>query len=139
MNLALGVGFLTATVLLYSWTYGTYRTTNPIPESTAVNEFMVVSLSVIMTGLFALTCAFVIAAALQFDATVAELDAVYGTVVAVCAALCWFLPSRIIAYARSGQKTPGGTSPKGKVSTFPASGSGGKKDASAPDRRRKAA
>lgn len=139
MNLALGAGFLTVTVLLFSWAYGTFRTANPIPESTNVNEFVVVTLSVILTGLFAMTCAFAVATALEFTATMAELDAVYISVIAVCAALCWFLPNRIIAYARSGQKSPTGTSPEGTVSTFPAKGGGRKKGAAAPDRHRKAA
>lgn len=119
MNLALCAGFLTATVLLYSWAYGAFRNENSSLKSSSMNETLAVSVCVALTGLLALTIAFGIASAIAFKATLAEMNAVYLAAIAVCIAMCVLLPRRIRSHASAGHDNPTGSAPTGSVSSFP--------------------
>lgn len=129
MNLAIGAGLLTATVLLYSWAYGVFRNEKSSFRLTKTGETVAVATCVTLTGLIALTLAFVLSAGIQYRETIAELTAVHLGVIAVSAALCWFLPRRIMAQTRAGNDSPDGEAPEGSVSAFPGGGRGKKKAA----------
>jgi len=137
MTLALCAGFLTATVLFYAWTYGAFRNTDQNLNDDSLGEAKASAAAIVLTGLFTATSALAIAAAVEINATIADLDAVTIGVIAVCAVLLWFLPRRLST--RKSGANQGGPSPDGTVLPL-RTGTRGTPDGKArPGRNRKAA
>lgn len=139
MDLAIGAGFLAASVLLFSWAYAAFRNENSTFKGIRNSDTIAVGVSVTLTGLIALTLAFFISAGIRFEHTLAEMNALYLGIIAVSAAMCWFLPRHIRGRMRSGNDHPTGSAPDGTVSSFP--GASRKSKPGAPQRssHRKAA
>lgn len=113
MTLALCAGFLTATVLFYAWSYGAFRNTDQNLVEDAWGEAKASAASIVVTALMTATCAFAISASLDVASTIASLNAVTFGVIAVCAALLWFLPRRLLKHAAGADRS--GPSPDGTV------------------------
>ncbi len=113
MTLALCAGFLTATVLFYAWTYGAFRNTDQNLNEDTWGEAKASAAAIILTGLFTATSALAIAAAVDIDAAMADIDAVTIGVIAVCAVLLWLLPRRLSA--RKSGVGQSGPAPDGTV------------------------
>lgn len=108
MDLALFAGFLTATVLLYSWAYGVFHNTNPNAVNAGRSETKASAVSIAITGLLTAALAFGISAAVHIDAAIADLNTPYLAEIVICAALLFLLPKRLMARARVGHGSPAG-------------------------------
>ena len=102
MNVALGAALLSATVLLFAWTYGQYR--RPNPKAWTRGGSMAAFLTLINITLFAFGLAFLVKFAVDVGAESRWAEGV--AVAAVGAALCWFFVPRLTAPARSKPQTP---------------------------------
>ncbi|WP_425406120.1 hypothetical protein [Hwanghaeella sp.] len=139
MNLAISAGFLTATVLLYSWARLAFNSENSTFKQSSMAETIAVATCVALTGLIALTLAFAITAGIGFKQTIADLTLVHLGAIAICAVICWFVPRLISKRAHAASDNPTGSAPEGAVSSFPGKGRGKKPAGSRPDKYRKAA
>jgi hypothetical protein len=137
MTLALCAGFLTATVLFYAWSYGAFRNTNQNLNDDVWGEAKASASSIVVTGLFTATSALAIAAAVEVDTAIADLNAVTIGVIALCAALLWFLPRRLLS--RNAGANQDGPSPDGTILTLRTGTPGTKPGKVKPAKTRKAA
>lgn len=137
MTLALFAGFLTATVLFYTWSYGSLRNTDQNLNEDAWGEAKASAASIVVTTLFTATSALAIAAAVEIDTTIADLNVETIGVIAICAALLWFLPRRLLT--RNAGANHDAPSPDGTILTLRTGTRGTKHGKARPAKTRKAA
>jgi hypothetical protein len=110
MYLALGVGLLSAAVLLFVWAYAAHR--RRVPARWTGREFLSSGICIVITGLLPIGGGYLAVAVMHPLGTIRSLGAASFVLLVVSVVACWVLIPRLLKSVPSAASTPGSAPPR---------------------------